>query len=106
MSKYRYEVFKSETLESLREISDSVCRDFKAEIVKTNCKEDHLHLLIHYPAKVSFSGLLNSLEAVTIGLLKKNTRSRKRNIGKEGFGAGATSPVPAAVLQFRLYGSM
>ncbi len=71
VSKYRHGVLTPEALESLGEIFEDVCRDFEAELVETNGEEDHVHLLVHYPPKVSVSKLVNSLKGVSSRLLKK-----------------------------------
>ncbi|MFO7860918.1 MAG: IS200/IS605 family transposase, partial [Desulfosalsimonas sp.] len=71
VTKYRHGVLTRDAIDSLREIFDSVCRDFEAELVETNGEEDHVHLLLHYPPKVPVSKLVNSLKGVSSRLLKK-----------------------------------
>lgn len=48
-----------------------VCDDFGAELVEFNGDTDHVHLLVHYPPKVSLSKLVGSLKGVSARLLRK-----------------------------------
>ncbi|MFE4251467.1 IS200/IS605 family transposase [Streptomyces sp. NPDC056910] len=42
----------------------AVCADFETKLVEFNGKTDHVHLLVHYPPKVSLSRLVGSLKGV------------------------------------------
>lgn len=42
-----------------------MCRDFGAELVECSGEDDHVHLLVTYPPKVSLSKLVNSLKGVS-----------------------------------------
>lgn len=56
---------------TLKEVFDSVCKDFEAELVEFDGEFDHVHLLVNYPPKVSISKLVNSLKGVSSRLLRK-----------------------------------
>ena len=71
VTKYRREVFTKEVLDDLRNIFTSVCVDFEAELVEFDGEDDHVHLLVNYPPKVSISTLVNSLKGVSSRMLKK-----------------------------------
>ena len=71
VTKYRREVFTKEILENLRPIFSSVCRDFEAELVEFDGEDDHVHLLVTYPPKVSISKLVNSLKGISSLLIRK-----------------------------------
>ncbi|NHZ67240.1 IS200/IS605 family transposase, partial [Massilia genomosp. 1] len=58
VTKYRREVFTKEILDELRPIFSSVCTDFEAELVEFDGEDDHVHLLVNYPPKVSVSNLV------------------------------------------------
>jgi REP-associated tyrosine transposase len=45
--------------------------DFNASLVEFNGEEQHLHLLVNYPQKVSISSLVNSLKGVSSRLIRK-----------------------------------
>ena len=42
-----------------------MCEDFEATLVDTNGEDDHVHLLVEYPPKVTLSTLVNSLKGVS-----------------------------------------
>jgi putative transposase len=71
VTKYRREVFTKEILENLHPIFSSVCRDFEAELVEFDGEDDHVHLLVTYPPKVSVSKLVNSLKGISSLLIRK-----------------------------------
>lgn len=65
VTKYRREVFTKEILDELRGIFEQVCIEFESELVEFDGEDDHVHLLVHYPPKVSVSRLVNSLKGVS-----------------------------------------
>jgi putative transposase len=71
VTKYRREVFTKQILNELRLIFSSVCTDFEAELVEFDGEDDHVHLLVNYPPKVSVSKLVNSLKGVSSHLIRK-----------------------------------
>ncbi len=71
VTKYRRKVFTKEILEYMEQIFYDVCKDFESELKEFNGEEDHVHLLINYPPKISLSKLVNSLKGVSSRLLKK-----------------------------------
>jgi REP-associated tyrosine transposase len=71
VTKYRRRVFDAAVLDALRDIFQSVCRDFQATLVEMDGEDDHVHLLIEYPPKVPVSSLVNSLKGVSSRLLRQ-----------------------------------
>ncbi len=71
VTKYRRNVFTNDILEALSPIFDSVCKDFDATLVEFEGEDDHVHLLVTYPPKVSVSKLVNSLKGVSSLLIRK-----------------------------------
>ena len=71
VTKYRRDVFTKEILDDLRPIFAGVCTDFEAELVEFGGEDDHVHLLVNYPPKVSVSALVNSLKGVSNRKKKK-----------------------------------
>ncbi|MRR38213.1 IS200/IS605 family transposase, partial [bacterium] len=61
VTKYRKSVFAKGHFETMRRIFGKVCADFGAELIEIDGEEDHVHLLVNYPPKVSVSALVNSL---------------------------------------------
>ena len=72
VTKYRGKVFTKEILNELDLILSQVCQDFDAELVEFNGEQDHVHLLVNYPPKVSVSSLVNSLKGVSSRMIRKN----------------------------------
>lgn len=71
VTKYRRGIFKKDHLEAMERIMSEVCKDFEATLVEFNGENDHVHLLVNYPPKVSVSALVNSLKGVSSRLLRK-----------------------------------
>ena len=71
VTKYRRHVFTKAILSDLREIFQSVCKDFEAVLVEFDGEKDHVHLLVNYPPKVSVTRLVNSLKGVSSRMIRK-----------------------------------
>ena len=81
VTKYRRNIFSKIILNDLKTIFESVCKDFNAELVEFDGEQDHVHLLINYPPKVSIAKLVNSLKGVSSRMLrKKNYPEIMRNL--------------------------
>jgi putative transposase len=88
VTKYRRKVFDGTAIERLREIFDEVCCDFEARLVEMDGEDDHVHLLVEYPPKISVSGLVNSLKGVSSRLL----RIERKDIAKRYWKGTLWSP--------------
>jgi len=82
VAKYRRRVFDGPAIDRLREIFADVCRDFEARLVEMDGEDDHVHLLVEYPPRVSASGLVNSLKGVSSRLLRRDRRDVARRCWK------------------------
>ena len=71
VTKYRRKVFDNAAIHRLRELFAKVCTDFEASLMEMNGEQDHVHLLVHYPPKVSVSSLVNSLKGASSRVLRK-----------------------------------
>ena len=71
VTKYRRKVFDGDAIERLRRMFGRVCTDFGATLAEMDGEDDHVHLLVEYPPKVSVSGLVNSLKGVSSRMLRK-----------------------------------
>jgi len=69
--KRRGQIFEQAHLQRLEAIFAKVCEDFEATLVEFNGEQDHVHLRVNYPPKVSISGLVNSLKGVSSRRLKQ-----------------------------------
>ena len=71
VAKYRRKVFTKEILDAMRQIFESVCTDFEAQLVEFDGENDHVHLLVNYPPKMSISKLVNSLKGVSSRMFRQ-----------------------------------
>ena len=71
VTKYRRKVFTKANLDEMHGICAKVCKDFEAVLSEFDGEDDHVHLLVNYPPKVSVSSLVNSLKGVSSRLLKQ-----------------------------------
>ena len=71
VAKYRRKVFTKEILDDMRQIFESVCTDFEAQLVEFDGENDHVHLLVNYPPKVTISKLVNSLKGVSSRMIRQ-----------------------------------
>lgn len=71
VAKYRRKVFTKEVLDDMRGIFESVCTGFEAQLVEFDGENDHVHLLVNYPPKVSISKLVNSLKGVSSRMIRQ-----------------------------------
>lgn len=55
----------------MRQIFESLCTDFEAQLVEFDGENDHVHLLVNYPPKVSISKLVNSLKGVSSRMIRQ-----------------------------------
>jgi len=89
LTKYRREVFTKAILDDLRQVFASVCIDFESELVEFDGEDDHVHLLVNYPPKVSVSALVNSLKGVSSRMIRQKNYP---SIRKKLWGTALWSP--------------
>lgn len=89
VTKYRRGVFTKKILDDLRSVFASVCIDFEATLVEFDGGDDHVHLLVNYPPKVSVSALVNSLKGVSSRMIR---RQNEPTICKKLYGGALWSP--------------
>lgn len=71
VTKYRRNVLDGDAIERLRHTFARVCADFESTLVEMDGEDDHVHLLVEYPPKVSVSGLVNGLKGVSSRMLRQ-----------------------------------
>jgi putative transposase len=82
-----------------------VCADFGANLVEFDGEDDHVHLLVNYPPKVSISTLVNSLKGVSSRMIRKkdDPAMRKKLWGgvlwSPSYFAGSCGGAPIAILR-------
>ena len=65
-------MFTKAVLDDASTIFASVCADFGAELIEMDGEDDHVHLFVNYPPKMSVSTLVNSLKGVSSRRLRQN----------------------------------
>jgi len=64
-TKYRRKVFDGHMIDQLQEALDSACDKLDCQILEFDGEEDHVHLLVEYPPKLSISVLVNNLKSTS-----------------------------------------
>ena len=59
------EGFVGSRAKTLHALFAHICQDFEARLVEANGEDDHVHLLVEYPPKVTLSKLVNSLKGIS-----------------------------------------
>ena len=107
VAKYRRKVFTKEILDDMRGILESVCTDFEAQLGEFEGEDDHVHLLVNYPPKVSISKLVNSLKGVSSRMIRqKNYPSMKQKLWGGALWSPSYFAGSCGALQLRLFGSI
>lgn len=69
-TKYRRKIFSGVMLEQLREAFGSACVKLECDLIEMDGEQDHVHLLVSYPPKLSISVMVNNLKAVSSRMLR------------------------------------
>jgi len=72
VTKYRRKVLNQKILDDMKNIFQKIATESQVILKEFNGEEDHVHLLIHYPPKVSLAKLVNSLKGVSSRRLRQN----------------------------------
>lgn len=65
VAKYREEVFSEEELKLIEEVFHHVAKQMDFQILEFNGEDEHIHVLIQYPPKLSVSKIVNALKGVS-----------------------------------------
>lgn len=72
VTKRRRGVLTKAALAAMEPVFRSVCADLNSKLLSFNGEDDHVHLLVDYPPKVSLSALVNSLKGVSSRILRRD----------------------------------
>ena len=103
ITKYRRDVLSELAISDLRGIFAKVCRDFGATLQECNGEDDHVHLLVTYPPKVSLSVLVNSLKGVSSRLLREwrpevRMRGKDKALWSPSYFVGSCGGAPLSII--------
>ncbi|MBU9885103.1 IS200/IS605 family transposase [Bifidobacterium longum] len=79
VTKYRRGAFTEPILEDCETIMRNVCHDYGCTLEEFNGEDDHVHLLVAFPATIQLSKLVNSLKGVSSRLLMKQHGDHLKN---------------------------
>ena len=82
VAKYRHNVFDGDAIERLRRLFAGVCVNLEASLIEMDGEDNHVHLLVEYPPKLSVSILVNSLKGVSSRMLRKERPDLKNRYWK------------------------
>ena len=105
VTKYRRGVFTKNILEDLRGVFTQVCANFESQLVEFDGEDDHVHLLVNYPPKVSVSSLVNTLKGVSSRMIRKKRHPSIRQslwgdaLWSPSYFAGSCGGAPIAVIR-------
>ena len=104
VTKYRRNVLSEPAIRDLTAIFTRVCRRFGAALVECDGDDDHVHLLVNYPPKVSLSKLVNSLKGVSSRRLRVVRpevagRYRRGALWSPSYFAASCGGAPLAVIR-------
>ena len=95
-------------MQRLSELGDTifsdVCEKFESTLVECNGENDHVHLLVHYPTKVSVAKLVNSLKGVSSRMLRTTFEDIRQYYWKgvlwsPGYFAGSCGGAPIDIIK-------
>lgn len=79
-TKYRRKIFSGVMIEQLKEAFESACVKLECELIEMDGEQDHVHLLVSYPPKLSISVMVNNLKAVSSRMLRlQNTHLTRQS---------------------------
>ena len=71
VTKYRRDVFTSEILSRIKEIFLETCEQMEVELIEFGGEDDHVHILVNVPPKLSVANLVGKLKGKSSYLLRK-----------------------------------
>ena len=70
VTKYRRKVFTAQIINELKTIFETVCLQFNAGLIEFDGEDDHVHLLILYPPKLSIADLVFKLKGTSSVIIR------------------------------------
>ncbi len=64
VTKYRRKVLDQKILADMKNIFEKIAAESQVTLKEFNGEQDHVHMLIHYPSKISLAKLVNSIKGV------------------------------------------
>ncbi len=89
-------IFTLEQVDYLSEVCNQVAKTMDFKILEINGEEEHIHLLIEYPPKLSISQIVNALKGVSSRMLRKkyNLNSNTKHLWSPSYFAVSCGGAP------------
>ena len=87
-TKYRRKLLTAVMIDQLREAFESACVKLECELLEMDGEQDHVHLLVTYPPKLSISVMVNNLKAVSSRMLRLQNTDLDRQSKTSVYGRG------------------
>jgi putative transposase len=71
VTKYRRNVFTNVMLERLNQIFLETCAQMECELIEFNGEDDHVHLMVVVPTKLSMANLIGKLKGKSSYIIRK-----------------------------------
>jgi putative transposase len=78
--KYRYRVMKGKVGEFIEDKIKKICEWKKVEVLELNVREDHIHMVVVIPPKITISELMGTLKGKTAITLFKSYHELKKKL--------------------------
>ena len=95
--KYRKKIFTKEHFDLMCQVFENVCTKMDATLVEFDGEDDHVHLLVLYPPRISIAVLVNSLKGVSSRILRKQFPIFKKSYWGDGVALWSRSYFAASV---------
>lgn len=105
VTKYRRDVLDDAMLTRCAQIMTDVCAQLGAQLREFNGEEDHVHLLVGYPPKLSISTLVNRLKGISAYYLRQEFTGRinrhimRGHLWSPSYFAGSCGGAPLTVIR-------
>ena len=97
VAKYRRKIFTKVILNDLRKIFEEVCGELEATLIELDGEQDHVHLLVNYPPKVSISTLVNSIRQKKYRSIREKLRGNA--LWSPSYFAGSCGGAPISIIR-------
>src|ERR1700730_3071226 len=104
VTKYRRKVFDQMILNDMKNIFERISLEHQVIVKEFNGDEDHVHMLINYPPKISLAKLVNSLKGVSSRRLRQNWSELEKRyhqgvLWSPSYFAGSCGGAPLEIVQ-------
>ena len=99
VTKYRKQLFTSESLAVIESSLIEVARKMEFEVLEFNGETDHVHLLISYPPKHSISKIVNHLKGASSRIYRSKYPSVGEHLWSPSYFASSVGGAPMEVLK-------